>query len=153
MDCITAIMHTIPHVCSNGKGKRLLFRKNPFPAQALKASHSSEFIEWKATVKEPGEPQSPLFGRLHCRKWEHYGPDALQYQFKEALKDVGIAEDRYSIHCCRHTALTYLYQRTKNLRLVQDIAGHSSPTITAHYAAIVNGWKALEEAGEAGLYE
>ena len=115
--------------------------------------HLAEFLEWKGTAKEPTDPDAPLFATRMHGKWKHYTTDALKYQFKQALRDAGIRPESYSIHCCRHTALTYLYEKTKNLRWVQDIAGHSSPTITAHYAAIVNGWKVLEEAGEGGLYD
>jgi len=36
----------------------------------------------------------------------------------------------------RHTSLTRLYSRTKDLRLVQTAAGHASPTTTAIYAHV-----------------
>ncbi len=36
----------------------------------------------------------------------------------------------------RHTALTRLYERTRDIRLVQDVAGHSDPKTTAIYAHI-----------------
>jgi len=98
-------------------------------------------------------PNAPLFATRLKGEWKHYTPDALQNGFKVALTQAGIPPEKYSIHCARHTAATFLYKRTKNLRLVQNILGHSSPSVTAHYAAIVNGWEALDEAGESGLYE
>jgi len=114
--------------------------------------HLAEFVDWKGHAKEPTDPDAPLFAsRLHGQ-WQHYTPAALKAQFKKALRDTGIATGRYSIHCARHTAATVLYERTKDLRLVQDILGHSSPAVTAYYAAIVNGWAALAAAGERGLY-
>ena len=73
----------------------------------------------------------------------------MQYGFKEALKISGLPEV-YSIHACRHTYGTFLYQRTKNLRLVQKQLGHSSVTTTTVYADVT-----AQEAVEAvnGLYE
>jgi len=116
-------------------------------------THLAEFVEWKRHAKQPTDPDSPLFAAQMHGEWRHYTPDALKYQFKQALSEAGIDSARYSIHCARHTALTYLYKLTKNLRLVQDIAGHSSPTTTAHYARIVNGWEDLEAFGNGGLYD
>jgi integrase len=40
-----------------------------------------------------------------------------------------------SLHQLRHRFLTMCYRETKDLRLVQDLAGHSSPNSTAGYAA------------------
>jgi hypothetical protein len=36
----------------------------------------------------------------------------------------------------RHTALTRLYDQTQDLRLVQDVAGHSDPRTTSRYAHV-----------------
>lgn len=40
-----------------------------------------------------------------------------------------------TLHQLRHRFLTEIYRETKDLRLTQDLAGHSSPTTTAGYAA------------------
>ena len=41
---------------------------------------------------------------------------------------------RVHFHLLRHTALTRLYDATKDIRLVQDVAGHDDPKTTAIYA-------------------
>jgi len=41
-------------------------------------------------------------------------------------------------HMLRHTYLTRLYNVEKDLRFVQDQAGHASPTTTAIYAKTDN---------------
>jgi len=41
-------------------------------------------------------------------------------------------------HMLRHTYLTRLYNIEKDLRFVQDQAGHASPTTTAIYAKTNN---------------
>jgi len=48
------------------------------------------------------------------------------------LHSLGIND---TLHSCRHWAATSLYQDTKDLRLVQETLGHSSPATTAVYAA------------------
>jgi integrase len=136
----------------SGKGGKKRTIPLSGPLSGLK-QHLAEFLDWKEHAKEPTGPGAPLFGSRYMGKWRHYSTFGLKNQFKKALALAGIPPERYSIHCARHTAITYLYARTKNLRLVQDIAGHSTPGMTAHYAAIVNGWASLNEAGEKPLYD
>ncbi len=136
----------------HGKGDRKRVIPLSGPLSGLR-EHLKELLEWKGIVGQPTDANEPLFATTLRGRWKHYTPDALQNSFKIALEHAGISMEKYSIHCARHTAATFLYKRTKNLRLVQKILGHSSPSVTAHYAAIVNGWEALDEAEEAGLYD
>lgn len=48
------------------------------------------------------------------------------------LHDLGIPA---SLHMLRHRFATVLYQQTHDLRMVQELLGHSSPTTTALYTA------------------
>jgi integrase len=50
----------------------------------------------------------------------------------------------------RHTALTELYDRTGDLRLVQDVAGHTTSRMTERYTrvhpvAVARAMGAIEE--------
>ena len=58
----------------------------------------------------------------------------LRRMIKARGRSAGIP--RLHWHLLRHTALTRLYSNTRDLRLVQQVAGHSSPEITAIYAHI-----------------
>lgn len=60
----------------------------------------------------------------------------LQRIWKAAIKRAGLPST-ISIHQARHTLATHLYQRTRDLRLVQKQLGHSSPTTTAQMYAEV----------------
>ena len=112
------------------------------------------YMAWKREVGEDVGPEAPLLARKHKGTWVHYTPDALKYQFKQALVASGCIDPaRFSIHCGRHTAATYLYGRTRNLRLVQRVLGHVSPTITAQYAQIISDWDAMADAGDGPLWE
>lgn len=48
------------------------------------------------------------------------------------LRRMGIPDTAHSL---RHRYLTVGYQRTRDLRMCQELAGHSSPVTTARYAA------------------
>jgi site-specific recombinase XerD len=108
--------------------------------------HLSEYLKWKRLLDEPKGDDDPLLMSSHGRA---YSTRTLQYAFKVALKEAGLPK-YYSIHACRHSYGTYLYQKTKDLRLVQKQLGHSSITTTTVYADVT-----VEETLEAvnGLYK
>jgi len=62
----------------------------------------------------------------------------LEKAFKKCLKRAGINPCRYHIHNLRHTYGTYLYDLTRNIRLVQEQLGHSSVKTTETYTKV---WK------------
>jgi len=77
---------------------------------------------------------------------EQMTTSAIQKVFKKLARKAGLPA-RYSIHSARHTHATELYKASGyNLRLVQQQLGHSSPTITSVYSAVLN--KDLENAVE-----
>jgi len=45
---------------------------------------------------------------------------------------------RFSVHSLRHSYATHLLKACRNLRLVQMMLGHSSPTITTVYAQVMD---------------
>jgi len=63
------------------------------------------------------------------------GDSSLQKAFHRAWKKTGIAK-RAHIHTLRHSYATHLLEAGVNLRLIQDILGHSSPKTTAIYTHI-----------------
>jgi integrase/recombinase XerD len=79
-------------------------------------------------------PASP--GRLaHCSTQEDRGPvpcATLQWAFRRALRQSGIGKPAH-VHTLRHSYATHLLEAGVNLRLIQNILGHSTPTTTALY--------------------
>jgi integrase/recombinase XerD len=53
------------------------------------------------------------------------------------LRRLGFKRQRLGAHALRHTAATLAYYHTRDLRAVQAMLGHTSPTITARYAHLV----------------
>jgi site-specific recombinase XerD len=112
--------------------------------------HLREFLAWKKRLKEKTDPEDHLFV---SERGDRFTTRGLQYLFKQAADKAGLPA-HFSIHACRHSYGTYLYQKTKDLRLVQDQLGHSSPIVTQVYSHItpedrvrsVNGlWSEKEE--------
>ena len=65
------------------------------------------------------------------------GLDNMTAHFKMTAKKAGVPAAR--LHDLRHTCLTWLVSKGVPLKLVQDIAGHSTITTTMNYAKIFTG--------------
>ena len=131
-----------PRIRVTGKGNRT---RDVFISREL-MKHLSDFLEWKTIMDEAINSSSFLLMSSHGKP---YSIRTLQYAFKVSLREAGLPQ-YYSIHACRHSYGTYLYQKTKNLRLVQKQLGHSSITTTTVYTDVP-----LKETLQAvnGLYE
>jgi site-specific recombinase XerC len=85
---------------------------------------------WKRQRGEGVEPDAPLFvsrlgRRLSCRQ--------LRDLFHLWQRRAGL-ERELPFHGLRHTALTNVYRRTRDIRLAQRVARHKSITSTIRYA-------------------
>ncbi len=61
----------------------------------------------------------------------HAAPATIWRWCKDVAEDAGV--EGMTTHRLRHTCLTEIVDRTGDLRAAQDIAGHSSPTVTSLY--------------------
>jgi integrase len=87
------------------------------------------------TELQPGQPLNPRYVRTLVAR---------------LAKKAGI-ERRVHPHMLRHTALTALYDKTQDLRMVQDVAGHTTSRMTERYThvhpvAVAEAMGAIEEA-------
>lgn len=131
-----------PRLQVTGKGQKT---RDVFISKDL-MKHLSNFLEWKKVMDEPTDSSDYLLMSSHRKA---YSTRTLQYAFKVSLKEARLPK-YYSIHAGRHSYGTYLYQKTKDLRLVQKQLGHSSITTTTVYADVT-----VEETLDAvnGLFE
>jgi integrase/recombinase XerD len=108
--------------------------------------HIRQYLVWKRTMNESAGEDGFLLLSSHGKA---FSIRTLQYAFKVSIKEAGLPS-YYSIHACRHSYGTYLYKKTKDLRLVQKQLGHSSITTTTVYADVT-----VEETLDAvnGLYK
>ena len=117
-----------PRIKVTGKGNRT---RDVFISRDL-MRHLVGYLEWKRTMNESIDEDDFLLMSSHDKP---YSTGGLQYAFKVSLKESGLPS-YYSIHSLRHSYGTYLYQRTKDLRLVQKQLGHSSIATTTIYADV-----------------
>jgi integrase len=73
-----------------------------------------------------------------------YHPDTISGWFERKVAEVGLP--RIRLHDCRHTAATLMLAAGAPVKVVADVLGHASPTITlSTYAHVLPGM--AEEAG------
>ena len=69
------------------------------------------------------------FGLVFCKETGHpMDPSAVSRYLWDALERCGLA--RMRVHDLRHTAATYLLTRGVNPKVVQELLGHSTVTLT-----------------------
>jgi integrase len=105
-----------------------------------------KFLE---TSEASDDPKQPLFPKASTAKRS----GALSNQFHDILSDAGLLEKRthassgkgrsnrrrlneLSFHALRHTATSLMKNAGISPAIVQDIIGHESPEISAHYTHI-----------------
>ena len=84
------------------------------------------------STKMGREPTGLIFTTL---KGEPIKTPYLRRMIADKAKKAGIKK-RVHFHLLRHTYLTRLYQRTKDIRVVQEIAGHADISTTQIYTHI-----------------
>ena len=113
-------------IVTRGKGNK---RRTVYFDPSLKA-HLKKYIVWKHSS---GKTEEYLFFSKHNPRM---CVESLERVFNK-LRDIAGLPPHLSFHSQRHSYATWLYSKTKDLRLVQKQLGHSSPVITALYADIV----------------
>jgi site-specific recombinase XerD len=112
----------------NGKGKKTRYVNI---SQELR-KHLKEFLAWKKRAGDDISEDGYLFP---SRDGKPYTLNGIQKRFKAVAKEAGLRLS-YSIHACRHSYGTYLYERTRDLRLVQKMLGHAKIATTQIYADV-----------------
>ncbi len=88
-----------------------------------------KFWRHKATRREGLRPEDPLFCSQSPTR---ISPRRVQFAFR--IWQVKAGFDRlYPFHCLRHSAITAVYRRSRDLYLAQRFARHVSPLTTTIY--------------------
>ena len=90
----------------------------------------TRFAKWKKKEGQDVSPAAPLFvargaRRLSCRRVR---------EIFAAARELAELGDRLHFHSLRHTFCQNLYERTRDIRLVQRAARHANLTTTTIYA-------------------
>ncbi|MFH1833573.1 MAG: tyrosine-type recombinase/integrase [bacterium] len=89
-----------------------------------------KFRGWKKRRSESLDSDAPLFV---SRKGNRLSTRQLRHLFHQWQTRAGF-ERRLSFHAMRHTALTAVYRKSRDIRLTQKIARHKSISSTIRYA-------------------
>jgi site-specific recombinase XerD len=138
------------------KGKR---NRQGIPLTAATRQALDRWREQRAALRVKG---GPLFCTVSKGQATGFGEGAKlrpgqpldsRYvrQLVARLADKAGIDRRVHPHMLRHTALTALYDKTRDLRMVQDVAGHSTTRHTERYThvhplAVAEAMGALEDA-------
>lgn len=115
---------------SNGTGPKIRYVNVP---QSLR-KHLVEFLAWKKLVDDDMNESAYLFPS--SQRGKAFSLNGIQKRFKVLAKAAGLP-GHHSLHSCRHSYGTYLFQKTKNLRLCQKELGHSNIATTTIYSDVV----------------
>lgn len=93
-------------------------------------SHRNDtwLFPWVGRGREGGRARGQFSDR-------HVPKASVQQVFRKAYKETGISK-KVSVHSLRHAYATHLLEAGVSLRQIQVWLGHSSPTMTAHYARL-----------------
>lgn len=83
----------------------------------------------RPALVRPGSPAELLFLSDTGRR---YSPDLIRRMFRATLRDAGVRAD-YTPHDMRHTFASDLLEGGADLRSVQELLGHASPSTTQIY--------------------
>ena len=111
-----------------GKGGKI----REIPLNKATQSHIDDYLKLKKRRGEGTFDTDPLFvSRNHKR----LSVRAIQRALDKWIVEAGI-QAKYSPHALRHSFGTELFSRCKNIRLVQDLMGHSDISTTMFYTHV-----------------
>jgi site-specific recombinase XerD len=82
---------------------------------------------------QKAQPKDYLFPGF--RKGSHINIGSLQAACREAARAAGL-DKRVTVHTLRHGFATHLLENGTDIRLIQELLGHSRIDTTARYAAV-----------------
>ncbi len=89
----------------------------------------AKYFRWKRQQDGAMTAEAPLFV---SRKGNRLSTRQVRHAFQLWQKRAGF-DRRFSFHCVRHSAITNLYEATRDIRLAQRFARHKSITSTQIY--------------------
>jgi len=90
-----------------------------------------DYLQWRRKIKPKNDDDQALF--LSLRK-QRINPRTIQLMVKKYARLAGLDNfGEISPHKLRHTFASLLYKETKDLRVLQELLGHSSVSTTQIY--------------------
>ena len=109
-------------------------QKTKLPVQFEIMEQTRKSVQ-KLITKDKLKPEQYLFrSRLHSSK--HLSTRQYSRTIKSWLKMIGLDPAVYGTHSLRRTKVTLIYRRTKNLRAIQLLLGHTKLESTVRYLGV-----------------
>ena len=116
-----------PSIKVIGKGNK----ERRVPLHGEVATTLKEYLPWRNELKPKGNDANALFLSLRKRR---INPRTIQVMVKKYAKKSGLDNaGEITPHKLRHTFASLLYKETKDLRVLQELLGHSSVSTTQIY--------------------
>jgi site-specific recombinase XerC len=133
-DLVKLRVHDICHGDRVSTRAIVLQQKTSLPVQFEITQPSREAVEtW--TKKSSLQPDDYLFPSL-VHESPHLGTRQYAQILDGWIKEIGLDPAQYGTHSMRRTKATLIYRRTKNLRAVQLLLGHTKIESTVCYLGI-----------------
>jgi integrase len=113
---------------------KVLQRKTQRPVQFEITPPAREALE--AWIRKARLQPSDFLFPSRIRKSAHIGTRQYARILHGWVRDAGLDPTGYGTHSVRRTKATLIYRRTKNLRAVQLLLGHTRIESTCHYLGI-----------------
>ena len=116
------------------KRAMVMQQKTKQPVQFEITEQTRESLK-KLITKDTLKPEHYLFrSRLHSS--EHLSTRQYSRTIKSWVKMIGLDPGIYGTHSLRRTKVTLIYRRTKNLRAIQLLLGHTKLESTVRYLGV-----------------
>ncbi len=109
----------------------ILIARNATKGRRERLIPASRFV--LGELRLAGLPKSGYVFPRHDGRSGPNTPSLISGLAAVALREAGSAA---TLHMCRHRFLTMVYRETRDIRLVQELAGHASPATTAMYTKL-----------------
>lgn len=116
-----------------GKGRK----ERAVPLHEISLASLQAYLEQgRPELQKAGSPHDAVF---LSNRGNAYSPDAIRAMFKKTLAMAGI-DGSYTPHDMRHTFASDLLEGGADLRSVQELLGHASPSTTQIYTHLSPGY-------------
>ena len=127
-------------VCDVMQGNRMMSRtmvmqqKTHRPVQFELTEQTRDTVDTWITKAQLKSDQCLFPSRVHAS--EHISTRQYERMLKDWVASIGLDPAAYGTHTMRRTKATLIYRRTKNLRAVQLLLGHTKLESTVRYLGI-----------------
>ncbi len=95
-----------------------------------------EYLRCRPPVKKEGTFTPTILSNSHKNQWGRISRNGLRFVMNDLLRAANFKHEGLSCHIFRHSCGTNLYQKTKDLRVVQETLRQRDPKTTARYAHV-----------------